>query len=271
MQRNHRQLSLSEVHEILFSILEAVIDLCETEKIEYFLIGGACLGIVRHDNQLIPWDDDIDISIWAGDMPRFIEAAKNLPMPYQAVIHDKIQNSVVKVMDSSTRIISDGSNRHQLRSMDGVFIDIVPMMHWRYQFLKKINDLYAYALSIQNTTYSTKKWKKNIKNIVRYSGLASIVIFFGHYFFQPLALKMDSMYRKHRVGYISGSLGRRWIALCPTQTIYPLNKVRLGRLLVSVPNNLDEYLSIRYGKFYMDTPRPSILWTHFEQAVKILK
>ena len=42
----------ADIHATLIEILQAVIALCEAEKIGYFLIGGGCLGIARHDNGL---------------------------------------------------------------------------------------------------------------------------------------------------------------------------------------------------------------------------
>jgi len=66
----------TDIHTTLLEILQAVIALCEAEKIAYFLIGGGCLGIARHDHGFVPWDDDLDIAVWAGDMPRFLAAAQ---------------------------------------------------------------------------------------------------------------------------------------------------------------------------------------------------
>ena len=66
----------TDIQARLLEILQAVITLCEAEKITYFLIGGGCLGIARHDHGFVPWDDDLDIAVWADDMPRFLAAAQ---------------------------------------------------------------------------------------------------------------------------------------------------------------------------------------------------
>ena len=57
----------------------------------------------------VPWDDDLDIAVWAGDMPRFIAAAQQLPAP------------------------PDQPN--------GVFFDVVPMMHCRSAPWKRLDDV----------------------------------------------------------------------------------------------------------------------------------
>ena len=39
----------------------------ETVNIPYFICGGSLLGYMRHDKQMIPFDDDIDLCIFASD------------------------------------------------------------------------------------------------------------------------------------------------------------------------------------------------------------
>ncbi len=47
------------------------IDYLDQQKIVYHLEGGTLLGIVR-DGELLPWDHDVDISILANDVDRFM-------------------------------------------------------------------------------------------------------------------------------------------------------------------------------------------------------
>ena len=42
---------------------EEVIKLLNSNKIKYWICHGTLLGIIR-DNELIPWDHDIDIAVW---------------------------------------------------------------------------------------------------------------------------------------------------------------------------------------------------------------
>ena len=43
-------------------ILDVLVDLLDQMEIDYFLINGALLGVVRHRG-IIPWDDDLDLAI----------------------------------------------------------------------------------------------------------------------------------------------------------------------------------------------------------------
>jgi len=46
-------------------------------QIAYWLDGGSLLGAVRHKG-IIPYDDDIDIAIWEGDVLKLITALPEL-------------------------------------------------------------------------------------------------------------------------------------------------------------------------------------------------
>ena len=50
-------------HEKVDQNFEQVIKLLNSNKIKYWLCHGTLLGIIR-DNELIPWDHDIDIAVW---------------------------------------------------------------------------------------------------------------------------------------------------------------------------------------------------------------
>ena len=63
-------------------ILEHIDNICEKYNIQYFAEWGSMLGAVRHHG-IIPWDDDIDITMKRPDYNRFLELAdKELPEGY---------------------------------------------------------------------------------------------------------------------------------------------------------------------------------------------
>jgi LicD family len=61
---------LARARRMLLAI-SAVLDAC---GVRYHLEGGTLLGIAR-DGDLLPWDNDMDLSIPAEDYPRFAEKA----------------------------------------------------------------------------------------------------------------------------------------------------------------------------------------------------
>ena len=47
-------------------------DFCMKYGLRYYIVGGTCLGAVRHQG-FIPWDDDIDVAMPRADYERLQE------------------------------------------------------------------------------------------------------------------------------------------------------------------------------------------------------
>lgn len=62
---------LKDEHKrILYEGMNKVHNILKENDIPYFAICGTLLGAIR-DKEIIPWDDDIDIGIFEGDMDKF--------------------------------------------------------------------------------------------------------------------------------------------------------------------------------------------------------
>lgn len=68
-----------ELHKLLFETLCIIDDICKKENVRWFLDSGTELGSLR-EQDIIPWDDDMDIKVFREDYPAFCEAMrKHLP------------------------------------------------------------------------------------------------------------------------------------------------------------------------------------------------
>ena len=67
-----------KIQELTLNLLSVYIDCCETHNLTFFFLGGALIGVIRHQG-FIPWDDDIDIGMPREDYDRFIELIKKNP------------------------------------------------------------------------------------------------------------------------------------------------------------------------------------------------
>lgn len=66
---------LEHLQQVILGITKDIDKLCRANKIQYYLLGGSCIGAIRHQG-FIPWDDDMDVIMSREDYNRFIEVCK---------------------------------------------------------------------------------------------------------------------------------------------------------------------------------------------------
>lgn len=93
-----------ELHDILFGILCEVDNACRKDNVPYMLDGGTLIGAVRHQG-FIPWDDDVDITVWTRDYSALMDALKkhlpeHLKLTTPADMCPNFYDFVVRVQDT---------------------------------------------------------------------------------------------------------------------------------------------------------------------------
>lgn len=66
---------LEHLQSVILMIAKDIDKLCRENGIEYYLLGGSCIGAVRHHG-FIPWDDDLDIIMTRKNYDRFIKVCR---------------------------------------------------------------------------------------------------------------------------------------------------------------------------------------------------
>lgn len=67
---------LQHLQKVILSITKDIDKLCRENDIEYYLMGGSCIGAVRHKG-FIPWDDDLDIIMSRENYDNFLRICKS--------------------------------------------------------------------------------------------------------------------------------------------------------------------------------------------------
>ena len=119
--------NLKDLQQAQKDILDEIVAICEQHHLRYFLVAGTLLGAVRHQD-IIPWDDDIDIGMPRKDYNKFLEIAQEL-LPSHLFLQtyqtdpQYVQN-FAKVRNSDTTHIEEPVKH--LNINHGIYVDIFP-------------------------------------------------------------------------------------------------------------------------------------------------
>lgn len=170
-----KQLNKMEQKAILLDMLEYIDGICRKNNINYTLIGGSLIGIIR-EGGMIPWDDDIDIGLVSNEYDRLIEVLNNENNPNYKLLTNENNKSYYYPF---AKLVCSKTTLHEKKNIDvidgyGLYIDIFryskisekkllqKMQYYRIKFLEK---------SLIRTTLSTgnpnifKKTLRFFKNI----------------------------------------------------------------------------------------------------------
>lgn len=120
---------MNPVQKCILDIYKEFVKICEDNDLQYFAIGGTCIGSARHEG-FIPWDDDMDIGMPIEDFIIFQKiAAQNLPnhltlMSPENKKHDYL--NFIKIMDSRTTM-TEKKFKYWPDTYEGVWLDIMPL------------------------------------------------------------------------------------------------------------------------------------------------
>lgn len=245
----------------MLDILIVVADICDKNNIRYWIEFGTLLGAVRHKG-FIPWDDDLDISVYEDDFERFQEVCKEqLPENLFLQNHETdpdahMGHGLIKIRDKQSLYIHSFDNFRKEYNK-GVFIDVFmaktyPKMNpnlMQYLFLK-VSRSYGFFKYYPELTF---------KNIIGYFVYPLIYIFFKTIIGFLTLWHRESYY----VGVTPECLAYGYLS--KKEEIFPLREIEFEGHKFKAPNNPDAYLTNEYGN-YMQIPPPEKRRTHVVYA-----
>lgn len=219
--------------------LKEVIYLLNTSKINYWLCQGTLLGIIR-DNELIPWDHDIDIAVWKQ---------KGLKEKFKKIMKEnnyQLKNKYVINDDLLTFIKNGGRevdiNFYEKKNSDD---DSIAFVRWFVpkNFLMKLVE----AISESNNYSGKGKWL-----IRKFNFCASL--------FTTLRIKLIEKNKFYKqIGYTT-----------PYKLLKEFKDLKFKDIIVRIPRLSEEYLQYVYGKNWKK-PLKDYNWVKDSPSTKEIK
>ncbi len=149
---------LQGLHKRLFECLDEFDRICRENDITYFLGGGTLLGAARY-NDIIPWDDDMDVMMTREEYDKFLSAVGGSidreRFFFQSSETDPKYHSIfTKIRRNGTKYVTEFSRDHY-HLHEGIFIDI--FVHDKTSDVKLLRKLHVF-LTLFARSMVFNKW-----------------------------------------------------------------------------------------------------------------
>ncbi len=269
--RHEGKTKVRQAQLVMLRMLKIIDHICEKHNISYWLEAGTLLGAVRHKG-FIPWDDDLDISMFRDDLEKFRRVAQDeLPenmmmqaeMPsdqdYKSHRTDKGFFSAhvpIKIRDKESLIIRQsevvGENFNQ-----GIFVDIFSYDNKSSnKVVRKLADVVARKILKMKVTKLPKIAKRKVRT--RYKIMASLFSVSGLNRTQRAMIKFFNRKPTKYVGYGYDFYDEGHF---PKDSIFPLKRIAFEDTEFLVPRDPHTILTIKFGD-YMKMPPEEDRKTH---------
>lgn len=113
------------LQKVILSIAKDIDTLCRRNNIVYYLLGGSCIGAIRHKG-FIPWDDDLDIIMTRPNYLKFIEACRTQLNPDKYFVQEALKDwplNFTKIRLKGT-ILHEPEDEYASKEMHGIYLDV---------------------------------------------------------------------------------------------------------------------------------------------------
>ena len=274
--------TLKKLQKIELSILKEFDKICSENKLDYFLVGGSAIGVVRHKG-FIPWDDDIDVGMRRKDYDKFLEIAKSKYSDKYTILNNDT-NHQFPLMNTRWGLKGTEYKTEDLKDIPGefgIFLDIF------CQDNIPDDEKLMRKQGTKAWIYGKLLVLSGVKTPVLYyygikAKILKAIFFVAHYILKIFHISSRKLYKKalkeatkykdvdtKRFGYMFDP--SRFTSIMNEEDVFPLKTMDFEGLKVKVPKNLDVYLERRYGKDYMTLPPEDKRHTHPPYSLKFDK
>ena len=261
----YTQEELTQLHEVLYDILEEIVRVCDVCGIPYFIQGGTAIGAF-FEQDILPWDDDIDIGLTRDNYNRFVSEAP-------AVLREDFflqwpgsdphtPYYFCKVMKKGTLFVD--ADFRNLPMEKGIYIDVFP--YDKVPDNPRLQRIHRTLCNFLNCCFMGKEiwlWPYFRKpDVAQPHTNRNVVACFANYIVDLLLPKRtiyrllsraQAMYNgKHTTYYNMVLMPRDHISV---ESIENPQTVRFGRLMVQAPSDLETYLRHHYRNLRRYIPK----------------
>lgn len=248
-----------KLQKIQIDILEEISRICKKNKLTFFLVGGSCLGAVRHDG-FIPWDDDVDIGMMRKDYEKFLNICKKeLNKKYFLQTENTdyyYPQSFAKIRVNHTLFqekLNLNKNIHQ-----GIFVDIFPFDYNSnnkiIRYWMQIKTVLIRITILLKLNYSVTGKNRLQKTIIKFIKLTCNL--FSLDWLRKILNKNVNRYNKKKTGYISNYVGNLLFKDIYDSKLFDSYKLHIFEdKQYLIPKNYDKYLTTLYGDYMTPPPK----------------
>lgn len=240
-----------KLQDKILEIMVYIDEFCRVHDIQYFLMGGSALGAMRHGG-FIPWDDDLDIFMTYDNYVKFIKCCEEHldTEKYYLQKEDTFDNpyyfSKLR-MNGTTCLNPIVPHGHQ-----GIFVDIMCLNHAARSVIGKRIQYYCAGMlkasAIAKTNYVTNSKKKKIQLLISKCVVRGCIkIFLLH------CVRKYNESEAYEYAHLFGRAKHK-NSFYLKDDFKSQRYVAFEQVKLSVPENVENYLTVRYGSKYMEMP-----------------
>lgn len=265
-----KDLSISDIQNILLNIYKSVDEICRKHNWKLFLTGGSVLGAVRHHG-FIPWDDDMDLALSRDEYEEFVRVGKEELPEYLKLVWMK-RPHFYKIADSRYELELNNVYRKTINEGEKTYVsvDLQPFdgltKYKLIAFFHCIKVLFyrmAYKMCDSQKVYEDP-WRRRWE-IFLIALLKRMPSLFKEE--EKSQQKFDKAMKKYsykKSKYIADFVGKyKFRDTYPKSWWEPGIVVPFEDIQVRIPSEYDKYLSRIYGD-YMKIPDEKEQITHRE-------
>lgn len=246
---------MQDIAALQAKILEIAVyfdEFCQKHGIVYYLMGGSALGAMRHQG-FIPWDDDFDVFMTFENYSRLLEIGpENIDSTrFYLQKEDTTEWPMFfsKLRLNGTTFI-EADTRHRCMHK-GVYIDIMCLNNVAanavVRYVQYISARVLTAMTLGVRGYLTNSWLKRVAVNLGKLLMCNML--------KNCLLRVVRGLNKRDAGYVGHFFGRASFknTCFPVRFLGKPRYVAFSDALLPVPEQVEDYLALRYGD-YMKIP-----------------